>query len=56
MVSKPFNSCIALCNYIITICISINSILTTQVLLISGDTETNPGLKNHLPSSSVTGT
>ena len=46
MVAKPFNSCIALCNYIITICISITSILITQVLLISGDTETNPGLKN----------
>ena len=43
--SKPFNSCITLCNYIITICISITSILTTQVLLKSGDIETIPGPK-----------
>ena len=39
---KSFNPCIALCNYIITICISITSILTTQVLLKSGEIETNP--------------
>ena len=47
MVAKSFNSCIALCNYIIiiTIYISIISILTTQVLLKSEDIETNPGPK-----------
>ena len=45
MVAKSFNSCIALCNYIITIYISIGSILLTQVLLKSGDIETNPGPK-----------
>ena len=45
IVAKSFNSCIALCNYTITICISITSILTTQVLLISDDIETNPGHK-----------
>ena len=46
MVAKSFNSCITLCNnYIITICISITSILTTQALLKSGDIETNPGPK-----------
>ena len=45
MVVKSFNSCITLCNYIITICISITSILTTQVLLKSGDSETNSGPK-----------
>ena len=45
MVAKSFNSFIALCNYIITICISITSILSTQVLLISGDIETKPGPK-----------
>ena len=45
MVAKSFNSCIALRNYIITICISIISILTTQVLLKSEDIETNPGPK-----------
>ena len=45
MVAKSFNSCIALCNYIITICISITSILTTQVLLKSGDIEINIGPK-----------
>ena len=39
LVPKSFNSCIALCNYIIT------SIVTTQVLLIFGDIETNPGPK-----------
>ena len=32
-VAKSFNSCIGLCNYIITICASITSILKTQVLL-----------------------
>ena len=39
---------IALCNYIITICISITSILTIQVLQVllkSGDIETNLGPK-----------
>ena len=45
MVAKSFNSCITLCNYIITICISITSILTAQVLLKSGNIETNPGPK-----------
>ena len=45
MVEKSFNSCIGLCNFVITICISITSILKTQVLLISGDIETNPGPK-----------
>ena len=45
MIQKSFNSCVALCYYIITICISITSILTTQVLLKSGDIETNPGPK-----------
>ena len=40
-VVKSFNSCIALCNYIITICITITSILTTQVLLKSRDIEIN---------------
>ena len=45
IVAKSFNSCIALGNYIITICISITSILTTQALLIPGDIETNAGLK-----------
>ena len=45
MVSKSFNSCIALCNYIIKLCYSITSILTTQVPLKSGDIETNPGPK-----------
>ena len=34
-----------LCNYIITICISITGILKTQVQLKPGDIETNPGLK-----------
>ena len=37
MVAKAFSSCIALCNYIVTICISMTSILTTQVLVKSGD-------------------
>ena len=45
MVAKSFNPCIAPCNYIITICISIASILTTQGQLKSGDMETNPGPK-----------
>ena len=45
MVAKAFSSCIALCNYIVTICISMTSILTTQVLVKSGDTEANPGPK-----------
>ena len=45
MVAKSFNACITLCNYIITICINITSILTTQVLLKSGDIQTNPGPK-----------
>ena len=45
MIAKSFNSCIGLRNYIITICNSITSILKTQVLLISGDIETNPGPK-----------
>ena len=45
MVAKSFNSCITLCNYIITICISITSILTTQVLLESGDIQTYQGPK-----------
>ena len=45
MVEKSSNSCIGLCNFVITICISITSILKTQVLLISGDIETNPGPK-----------
>ena len=40
MVEKSFNSCIALCNYIIRNCISITNILTTQVL-ISGNIKTN---------------
>ena len=35
-----------LCNYIITICISITGILKTQLQLKPGDIETNPGLKN----------
>ena len=43
MVAKFFNSIVGLCNYIITICITIPSILKTQVLRLSGDTETNPG-------------
>ena len=34
-----------LCNYIITIYISITGILKTQVQLKPGDIETNPGLK-----------
>ena len=46
MVAKAFDSCIALCDYIITICISITSILTTQVK--SGDIEENPGPKKIL--------
>ena len=45
MVVKSFNSFIVLCYYIITICISITSILTTQVFLKSGDKEINPGCK-----------
>ena len=45
MVRKFLNSCIALCNYIIAICISITSILATQVQPKSGDIETNPGPK-----------
>ena len=45
MIAKSFNSCIGLGNCIITICNSITSILKTQVLLISGDIETNPGPK-----------
>ena len=45
MVAKSFNSCIGLCNYIITICISITSILKTHVLLIPGVIDTNPGPK-----------
>ena len=45
MAAKTFSSCIALCNYIVTICISMTSILTTQVLVKSGDTEANPGPK-----------
>ena len=45
MVAKSFNSFVALCNLIITICFSINSILTIQVLLKSGDIKINPGPK-----------
>ena len=46
MVARSFNSCITLCNYyIITLCISITSILKTQILLISGDIETITGPK-----------
>ena len=45
MVAKSFNSRIVLCNYIATICISIASIMTTELLLKSGDTEINPGPK-----------
>ena len=45
LVAKSFDSCISLCNYIITICISITSILTTQVLPMSGDIEINSGPK-----------
>ena len=45
MAAQPCNSCIALFNYIITICISTTSILTTGVLLKSGDIEINPGPK-----------
>ena len=45
MVTKAFSSYIALCNSIVTICISMTSILTTQVLIKSGDTEANPGPK-----------
>ena len=45
MVGKSFNSCIGLCNYIITICISITNILTTKLLLKSCDIETNPRRK-----------
>ena len=55
-VAKSFNSSIALCNYIITICIRITSILKSEVLLKSGDTETNPGHKNSSATSSTTGT
>ena len=40
MVTKAFSSYIALCNFI-----SMTSILTTQVLIKSGDTEANPGPK-----------
>ena len=42
MVAKSFNSCIGPCNYIITICIRITSILKTHVLLIPGVIDTNP--------------
>ena len=45
MVAKAFNSCIALRSYIVTICINITSILTTQGLLKSGDIEINPECK-----------
>ena len=45
MFAKSFNPYIAPCNYITTIYISINSILTIQVLLKSGDIETNTGPK-----------
>ena len=45
MAVKSFNSCIALCNFIITICTSNTSILTTQVPLKSGGTEINSGPK-----------
>ena len=45
MPAKSFNPCIAPCNYVITIYISITSILITQLLLKSGDIETNPGPK-----------
>ena len=45
MVTKSSNSCIALCNYIITIYVRITSILTTQVLLKYGDIEINLGSK-----------
>ena len=45
MPAKSFNPCIAPCNYIITTYISITNILTTQLLLKSGDIETNPGPK-----------
>ena len=43
MVAKFFNSSSGVCNYIITIYIIIPSTLKTQVLLLSGDIETNPG-------------
>ena len=41
-VVKLFNSCIALCNFIIAICISTSSILTTKALVKSCDIEINP--------------
>ena len=49
MVAKSFNLCLPLCNYIITICSNNINLLTTQVLLKSGDIGINPGPKNHLP-------
>ena len=45
MVLKSFNSSIALCNLVITICISITIILAAQVLIKSGDIEINLGPK-----------
>ena len=45
IIAKSSKSCIALCNYIITIFISNTSIRTAQVLLKSDDIEINPGLK-----------
>ena len=56
MVLKSLNSFIALRNYIITICINITSTLKTQVLLKSGDIETNPRPKKSSATSSTTGT
>ena len=44
-VAKSFNSRIVLCSYIATICVSITSIMTTELLLKSGDIEINPGPK-----------
>ena len=45
MLAKSFNLYIVRYNYMITIGISKSSILTTQVLLKSGDKEINPGPK-----------
>ena len=42
MVAKSSNSCIDLCNYIITVCINNASFLATQGLIKFGDTGINP--------------
>ena len=56
MVTKFFNFCISLYDYIITMCIKNAIILKTQVVPKSGDIEINSGPKNDFPTSFVFGT